>query len=72
MHIRYFFVADKVANKEVKIIYCPTKKMVADFSSKPIQGQLFKNQRNTVMGLKEEDFKMHKAWYKAVLERYDL
>ena len=72
MHARYFFVADKVANKEVKIIYCPTEKMIADFSSKPTQGQLFKNQRNAVMGLKEEDFEMYKAWYKAVLERYDL
>ena len=38
IHIRYFFVVDKVKNKEVKIIYCPTNKMWADFSSKPTQG----------------------------------
>ena len=72
MHVRYYFVVDKIASKEVKIIYCPTKKMVADFSSKPTQGNLLKRQRNIVMGLKEEDFEMCKAWYKAALERYDL
>ena len=42
IHIRYFFVVDKVKNKEVKIIYCLTDKMWADFSSKPTQGQIFR------------------------------
>ena len=35
IHIRYFFVVDKVANKEVKIMYCLTEKMIGNYSSKP-------------------------------------
>ena len=31
INIRYFFVKDRVASGEVKIEYCPTQNMVADF-----------------------------------------
>ena len=34
-------MVDKIKNKEVKIVYCPTEKMIADFSIKPTQGKLF-------------------------------
>ena len=54
----YTFVVDKIQNKEVKIIYCPTDDMIADFSSKPIQGLVFKQQRNIIMGLIEDVFPM--------------
>ena len=72
IYIRYYFVVDKINNKEVKVIYYPTEKMQTDFSSKPTQGLLFKQQRNIVMGLKEEDFQMYKAWYKRVIKKFDL
>ena len=36
-HVRHFFVVDELDKKEVKIVHCPTDKMVADFSSKPLQ-----------------------------------
>ena len=39
--IKYFFVTDKIKDKELKIIYCPTKEMIADFFTKPLQGILF-------------------------------
>ena len=32
---------DKIKSKEVVVEYCPTKKMVADFFTKPLQGKLF-------------------------------
>ena len=41
VNIRYFFVKDLVDKKKVRIIYCPTGKMLADFYTKPIQGALF-------------------------------
>ena len=31
VHIRYFFVKDRVEKGEVKVEYCPTLQMVADF-----------------------------------------
>ena len=36
--------------KEVAIEWCPTKKMVADFMTKPLQGDHFRNRRDYIMG----------------------
>jgi hypothetical protein len=36
--------------KEVAIEWCPTKKMVADFTTKPLQGSHFRNLRDYIMG----------------------
>ena len=41
MNIRFFFVKDQVASKEIRIEYCSTKEMVADFFTKPLQGSQF-------------------------------
>jgi hypothetical protein len=38
INIRYFFVADRVASGEVKIEYCPTAQMLADYFTKPFRG----------------------------------
>jgi hypothetical protein len=36
MNIRYFFVKDRVDSKEVRIEYCPTEDMVADYFTKAV------------------------------------
>jgi hypothetical protein len=72
IHVRYFFAVDKVKNKEIKIMYCPTEKMIADYNSKPLQGKLFIDLRNEMLGIKEEDFSIYKNRYIAVLKQYDL
>ncbi len=41
INIRYYFITDWVNMKEISIDWCPTKKMVADYMSKPIQRSLF-------------------------------
>ena len=48
--IRYFFVADRVKKKEMKIRYCPSEMMLADYFTKPLQGKLFHSLRNIIMG----------------------
>ena len=48
--IRYFFVKDLVSKGEVKIEYCPTEIMLADFFTKPVQGSLFKFFRDIITG----------------------
>jgi len=37
----YFFVTDMIKNGEVKVAFCPTHDMLADFFTKPLQGTLF-------------------------------
>lgn len=61
IHIRYFFVKDRIDKGEVKIEYCPTLQMLADFYTKPLQGTLFRKFWRVIMGrdhinsLKEND-----------------
>ncbi len=50
INIRYYFISDRVNMKEITIDWCPTKKMVADYMSKPLQGSLFKELRDYIMG----------------------
>jgi hypothetical protein len=44
-----FFVPEKVKNQEITIKYCPTKEMIADFFTKPLQGTTFHNVRDVLM-----------------------
>jgi hypothetical protein len=51
INIRYFFIKDRIASGEIKIEHCPTKEMVADFFTKPLQGSQFVNLRNQIMNV---------------------
>ena len=51
INIRYFFVTDRVAKGEVVIKYCPTKEMLADFFTKPLQGTPFRKFRDSIMNI---------------------
>ena len=48
--IRYFFIKDRVESGEIKVVYCPTEEMLADFFTKPLQGNLFRKFREVIMG----------------------
>ena len=72
IHVRYYFAAHKIKSKELRIVHCPTDKLVADYNSKPLQGGLFIKHRNTLLGVKEEDFKLYKEMYTEVLKQCDL
>ena len=38
----------------IVVTYCPTKEMISDYLSKPLQGSLFRSHCNTLMGIKPE------------------
>jgi hypothetical protein len=44
--IRYFFVTNRIASSEVSVEYCPTKTMIADFFTKPLEGIQFQTFMN--------------------------
>ena len=50
LNIRYFYVKDLIARGEAEVDYCPTEDMLADFFSKPLQGNLFKKFRSVILG----------------------
>ena len=53
LNIRYFFIKDCIKKGELKIDYCPTDDMVADFFTKPLQGKKFLQFRKIILNLKE-------------------
>ena len=53
LNIRYFFITDHIKKGELKIEYCPTDDVIADFFTKPLQGKNFIQFRKIIMNLKE-------------------
>ena len=49
MNIRYFFIKDCVKAGDLRIEYCPTEEMVADFFTKPLQSSLFRQLTARIM-----------------------
>jgi hypothetical protein len=50
INIRYFFVTDQVEKGNLRVEYCPTTEMWADYMTKPLQGQLFLKFKKRIMG----------------------
>lgn len=70
--IKYFFVTDKIKNKELKVLWCPTEKMIGDLCTKPLQGSLFVEHRNTILGIKQEDIPLYMREYEVFMRTVDL
>ncbi len=51
INIRYFFITDQVNKDEVSVVWCPTGDMIGDYATKPLQGALFGNFRDQIMGV---------------------
>ena len=51
MNVRYYFVTDQIKKGHVKVAFCPTQDMVADFFTKPLQGNLFVRMREKILNL---------------------
>ena len=50
INVRYFFIKDRLTGNRIKVVHCPTDKMLADFLSKPLQGKQFRILRGALMG----------------------
>ena len=42
INIHYFFVTDRIRANGMKVEYCSTSMMMANFYTKPLQGKLFR------------------------------
>ena len=52
LDIQYYFITDQIAQKNVRVAYCPTDDMTGDFFTKPLQGSKFTGFRGTILNLK--------------------
>ena len=63
IHIRYFYAHERVNDGTIIVSYCPTKEMVSDYLSKPLQGSIFRTHRNTLMSVTTEQEIQYKLAY---------
>ena len=49
MDIRYLFITDRITAGKISLEYCPTSKMIADFYTKPLQGNMFTKYRDLIL-----------------------
>lgn len=49
LNIRYFFLTDQIEKGKIKVEYCPTDEMIADYFTKPLQGTKFKKFRKMIL-----------------------
>ena len=47
--IRNFFIKEHIDDGEVTVVHKPTREMVADLETKPLQDAMFRNHRNTML-----------------------
>jgi hypothetical protein len=57
--IRFFFVADRVASKEIALEYMPTEHMLTDILTKPLQGSKFLNARKLLLNWQDQWYFHH-------------
>jgi hypothetical protein len=49
IHIRYFWVKDRIDSGEIELAYLPTNVMIADIRTMPLQGELFRTLRTALL-----------------------
>jgi hypothetical protein len=72
LNIRYYFITDRISKQELTVEYCPTKEMLADFFTKPLQGSLFRTLRDQVMNVDPSADNDSALDRRSVLERDEL
>ncbi len=50
IEIWYYYVANRVAKRDLRVIWCPTDKMIANSLTKPLQGKAFVKFWDLLMG----------------------
>ena len=51
INMHYFFITDQISKGRVKVVWCPKGGMMEDFYTKPLQGAMFRNFRDKILGV---------------------
>ena len=50
--VRFFFMKDRIEKGDVEVVFCGTRRMIADYLTKPLQGHVFREFRDDIMGIR--------------------
>jgi hypothetical protein len=62
IHVRYFFIKDRVDSGDLSIKHCPTEDMLGDYFTKSLQGALFHKFRAEVQGIPTDLTNVELGW----------
>jgi hypothetical protein len=68
LDIRYFYVKDLIERGVLSVNHCVSDDMIADFLTKPLQGNRFKQLRDVILNLNRKEIAME---HRSVLENSD-
>ena len=68
IHIRYFFVKDRIDKGDMRVEYCPTYLMLVGLFTKPWMGELFRKLRSVIMGY-TSIFELYPTLLQSIKER---
>jgi hypothetical protein len=51
INIWYFFITNRISKEEVSVVWCPMGDIIGYFTTKPLQGALFRKFRDHIMGV---------------------
>ena len=71
IHIRYFFITDRIKSQEIKVMYCPAEPVAAGYLAKPLQGALFFKFRDAIMGIDQNDLEIYQRNFDEVIKKYE-
>ena len=60
IQIRYFYAHERAEDGTIVVRYCPTKELVSNYLSKPLQGSLFQTHSNTLIGISATEESLYK------------
>jgi hypothetical protein len=70
-NIKYFYITDLIDRGELKVKYCPTDEMIADYMTKPLTGNKFTKFRQEIMNLPDTTHKKESVVQQECVERKD-
>ena len=56
VNIWYSFITYIVNNGEVSVVWCPTRDVISEYMTKPLQGAIFRNFRYQIMGVIPDEY----------------
>ena len=72
INIRYYFITDRIMKQEASVEFCPTFDMIGDYFTKALQGSQFRQFRNIIHGIHEDDIIDYNEYGRPLLEERKL
>jgi hypothetical protein len=72
INTQYFYVTSMIDDGRMRVIYWPTKRMMSDYLTKPLQGSLFRTHHNSNMGHSEDFISKYRKEYSGSMLKHQV